>query len=99
MARVSIEIPEDLKALAQRRADEAGHANLEQYIEALIRADAADTADLGGPAHLTFESDGELEALLTRRDNDEPSIEATPEFWEQLRRRARNGPNGGPVGP
>lgn len=93
MARLIIDLPDDLMALAHARAVETGHASLEQYLEALIRADIeANEVDLGGPAHLTFESEDELEALLARRANDEPSIEVTPEFWQQLKERARRAP-------
>lgn len=94
MAHLSIQLPDDVLALARTRAAEVGYASVEDYIGALIRADADNVADndyddLGGPPHLSFRSDEELEALLNSRlDDERPSIEATPEFWRDLKRRA-----------
>ena|ERR671913_1241014 len=86
MTRVSIELPEDLRAKAEARAAEAGHRDVGAYIESLIRADADEASeDPGAPAHLTFDSREELEALLSERLKGGPSIEVTPEFWRNLR--------------
>jgi hypothetical protein len=97
MSRHSIELPPDLEAKAAARAAEAGFDTIEQYLESLVRADAAD--DLGAPDHLRVEDQDELEAMLTSRlDDDRPSIEATPQFWDDLRRRIaeRRGKAGSP---
>lgn len=90
MTRLSIDLPEDVKAKLEARASRAGHATVEEYIQSLLRDEAAEEAeDYGGPAHLTFSSDDELESFLVRRiaDTGEP-VEATPQFWADLKRRA-----------
>ena len=89
MARLSIQIPDDLRPLAEARAAEAGHGSVEAYVEALLRADL-DAVDL---------EDEDVEALLLRRlDSPEPGIEVTPQFVEAFKRRQterRQRPGGG----
>jgi hypothetical protein len=86
MARISIELPEDLKAKVEVRAAESGHRDVGAYIESLIRADADDASeDPGAPAHLTFSNREELEAIISERLEGGPSIEVTPQFWKSLR--------------
>jgi hypothetical protein len=54
------------------------------------RATGAGT-NLGGPPHLQARTTDELEALLRQRLEDGgPGIEATPEFWARLKKRARH---------
>ena len=91
MARLSIQLPEDLRTKVEARASEAGHASVEDYVEALLRADLdAEEVDYGAPPHLTVNSDTELEALLLERlESTEPGIEATPEFWSRLHEEAK----------
>jgi hypothetical protein len=43
MSRHSIELPPDLAEKAAARAAEAGFDTVEQYLEALVRADAGDS--------------------------------------------------------
>ena len=92
MARLSVELPDELRRKVETRAAESGHPTVEQYVQALIRADAefSTDADLGGPPHLEVGTDDELESLLAQMlDSGEPSIEATPELWARLEERAR----------
>jgi hypothetical protein len=92
MSRHSIELPPDLEAKAAARAAESGCASIEEYLESLVRADA-EGEDFGAPDHLTVKDDRELEALLQDRlKDDRESIDAAPEFWEELHRdlRTRN---------
>ena len=91
MARISIQLPEDLRSKAQARASEVGHASVEDYVEALLRADLhAEGVEYGAPPHLTMTSETELEALLLERlESTEPGIEATPEFWSRLNEEAK----------
>jgi hypothetical protein len=90
MTRLSIDLPEDVTQRLAARATRAGHPSVEEYIASLLRAEAVDAQDdLDAPPHLSFSSDEELEAILVRRiDDGEGSIEATPEFWQQLKREA-----------
>ena len=91
MARLSIQLPDELRTKAEARAAEAGHASVEQYVEALVRADVQGADEnYGAPGHLSPADDTQLEALLVRRlENTEPGVEATPQFWEKLREEAR----------
>jgi hypothetical protein len=74
MARISIELPEDLKAKVEVRAAESGHRDVGTYIESLIRADADDAfEDPGAPS------------LIRERMEGGPSVELTPQFWKSLR--------------
>ena len=69
------------------RAAESGYGTVEEYLESLVRADA-ESQDFGAPEQLHVENAAELESLLLKRLNDDrPSIEATPQFWEDFRRR------------
>jgi hypothetical protein len=90
MARLCFETPEDLKNKVAAQAVEPGHASVEQYVEALGRADAnhAEYAELGGPDHLRIGTSDELEARLLRGlEEGGPSIELTPAFWHAVKDR------------
>jgi len=89
MTRLSIDLPEDVKTRLEARAARSGHGTVEEYVQALLRAEADEPSeDYAAPAHLTFSTDEELEAMLLQRVNDpRPGIEATPEFWEDFKRR------------
>ena len=92
MARLNINLSEELRTDAEARAAEDGHATVEAYVEALIREDLArgqaTAPDPDAPAHLSFRNQEELEALLLEGLQSGPAVEATPEFWEDLKRRA-----------
>ena len=77
MPSLSIQIPDDLRGKLEARAAEAGHGTLEQYVEALIRADVE--ADI----------DPELEAELLK-GLASPAREMTPADWEEMRRQLRD---------
>jgi hypothetical protein len=92
MIRLNVELTEDLRRKAEARASESGHASLETYVEALVRADTEGEveADLGAPSHLNITTTASLESLLlSRLEAGGPSVEATPEFWDALKARAR----------
>lgn len=88
MTRVSIDLPDDLRAKAEARAAEAGHGTLEQYLRALLHA------DIGTGEFL----DEDLEELVLQRLDDRPSIEFTPQFAQDfkdaIRRRRQAGGSG-----
>ena len=78
MGRLSIRLPDDLRPRAEARATEAGHASVEEYVEALLRADL----------EAVEAEDDDIEALLLERlDPAEPGIELTPEFFEEFKRQ------------
>ena len=90
MATLRVELPEDLRRKVEARATESGHATVEQYVQALLRADADAAEDVGGPPHLAVGTADELEAVLERRlDVGGPGVDATPEFWQRLKDRGR----------
>jgi hypothetical protein len=64
MARLSIQLPEEVKAIAETRAAASGHASLDEYLEWLIRADAGD--DFGAPEHLRPQSQAQLGHYLRK---------------------------------
>jgi plasmid stability protein len=91
MTRLSIDLPEDVRAKLEARANRSGHSSIEEYIQSLLQEEADEAGEeYEAPPHLTFSSDEELEAILVRRI-DEPGelIEATPEFWSNLKRQAQ----------
>jgi hypothetical protein len=75
MARLSVQIPDELRARAEARAAEAGHSSLDAYLESLLRA------DLEAPEV----EDDDLEQLLLARLDSGPGVEVTPEFVEQFK--------------
>ena len=79
---IQLHLPDDLRQRLAARAAESGFATVEQFAEALLRAEA----------------DGEhvpdhVEAELTHRlDNPAPGIELTPEFEAAFVDEIRNRP-------
>lgn len=81
MATLKVELPDDVKVLAEARAAEAGCANVGQYLADLVRGDAA-----GAPPQLTVDSDQQLESLLLQRLDGEP-VEMNAADFEQMREK------------
>jgi hypothetical protein len=92
MARLSIELPDDVKAKAEIRAAESGHQTVEAYLASLIRADADGAGeDFGAPASLTFKSQKQLETMLLE-GLASPASDMTGADWADLKRKALNRP-------
>jgi hypothetical protein len=91
MVRLNIDLPEDVKARLDALAVRTGHASVEEFVQALLRTEAQveeEAEDYGAPAHLSYQTDQELEAkLLERLRDDRPGVEATDQFWENFKRR------------
>ena len=85
MARVSIEIPDELRNKVVNRLSETGHATLEQYVQWLVLEDA-DAVDYGAPEDVKVHSRAHLETLV-REALDSPSREMTAADWDDMRRR------------
>jgi hypothetical protein len=64
MTRLLIELPEEVENQIHARAIAAGCATTEEYVHALILADAADP---GVPAALSFKTEDHLERFLIGR--------------------------------
>lgn len=91
MARLSIELPEDLRAKAEVRAAESGHKTVEDYLAALVKADANGAGeDYGAPPGLVFHTQKQLEAMLLEGIAS-PASEMTAVDWQELKRRVREG--------
>ena len=74
MSHALVRLPEELRRLAESRAAETGHDNIDDYVADLVRADTG------------LDLSGSLEAeLLEGLDSGAP-IELTPELRKQLRR-------------
>jgi hypothetical protein len=82
MTRLSIEIPDDLKALLDARAAEAG-CTLEGYVESLVRTEAQ-TIEYCAPPHLKCESRQKLEALALE-GLATPTRGLTVVDWDRMR--------------
>ncbi|SRR5258706_2179783 len=83
MTRVTIELTEDLRSKAAARAAESGHATIEEYVQDLLRVDAARPAiDATLAARLQPQDRAHLEQMLDKGMNS-PATDTTPEEWEQ----------------
>jgi hypothetical protein len=90
MPRLSIELSERTKALAEARATQGGHASVDEYLEELIRSDA--DQDFGAPTDLKIE-DSSTTRLVQLLDDAEASSESemSDEDWAALCRRVSAG--------
>ena len=77
MPPLSINLTNELKAIAEARASESGHRSIDDYVSSLIRADADQ------------ELDPELEAQLLAALDSGPARELPPDFWDNLKQLAR----------
>jgi hypothetical protein len=84
MATLTIQVPEEIKALAEARAAEAGCADVGEYVARLISGEAA-----VAPEGLSVESDAMLEALLLRR-LDGASVEMDEADFGRMRSALRD---------
>jgi hypothetical protein len=84
MPRLTIELTEQTKAIAEARATESGHSTLDEYIESLVRADAAQ--DFGAPSDLQVEPNARLIELLDEAEAS-PESEMTDADWAEMCRR------------
>lgn len=84
MTSISIPVSEELKAQVEARAAEGGYANVEAYVETVLRA-----AALGGPDGLGIGSEEELEALLLSR-MDGPWVEMDDPDFARIRAKVQD---------
>jgi hypothetical protein len=88
MARITLELPDDIRARLEARAAKAGRKSVEEHLAALIQADLhePDDVDYGAPEHLTVRSAADLDEKLTH-GMASPAREMTPADWDELERR------------
>jgi len=84
MTRLLIELPEEIESQIHARAVAAGCATTEEYIHALIFADAADP---GAPPRLSIKSEDQLESLLLGRVDSADKGEMTDSDFDAIRDR------------
>jgi Arc/MetJ-type ribon-helix-helix transcriptional regulator len=89
MTRLMIELPEDLEEKLHVRARQGGYADAQDYVRALIEADANELAGNGAPEHLTFHNKSELEKLLVQGIKSGDSREISAAEWDEKRRKLR----------
>jgi hypothetical protein len=74
MASVNLNLPDEVKAVAEARAAESGFPSLDKYVEELVRADAGASEDV----------DDDLEQLLASR-LDGPTVEMNDADFASIR--------------
>jgi hypothetical protein len=78
MGRISLDLPDVLLNAAKSKAAEGGYDSIESYLTALLESEVA-------------VSDEALEAMLIERlDDPRPNIEATDDFWRDLKAKVRS---------
>ena len=85
MTRLSIDIPDELRAKLEARAAETGDETIERYVERLIRDDA-EGIDHGAPEHLRAKSRQHLEELLAE-GLESPARQMTADDFDAMRRK------------
>jgi plasmid stability protein len=90
MARITLEVPEDIRSKLEARAAQAGRKSVEEHVAALIRADLDseehEDIDYGAPEHLKVRTAEELEAKLIE-GMASPAREMTAADWDEMERR------------
>jgi antitoxin ParD1/3/4 len=77
MASIQITLPDELKEFVDSEAAACGYEGPGQYVQELLRV------------AWKQKSKSELEAKLVEATESGPTVEATPEFWTELRTRVR----------
>ena len=81
---MTIRFPDELLAKAEARAAQAGHASVEEYLNALVKLDAGGAADVGVDP-LSPVGDAEVEAMLLRRlESRDRDVAGSPELWKRF---------------
>lgn len=88
MTRLSIELADDVKEKLEAQAARWGHVSVEEYVQAVLSAEAEELQeDYNAPSRVTYSNSDELEAVLAARmKNPAPGIEATPDYWANLKK-------------
>ncbi len=76
MATVTISLPDSLKAFVESQIASKGYGNVSEYFRSLVREAQV------------RENDARLEALLLEGLASGEAVEATPEFWSDLKKEA-----------
>jgi len=85
MAKLTLELPDELSDRLGARAVEEGYGSVEAYVAGLIRDDVEEV-DFGVPDHLRVRSASDLEAKLME-GLASPASEMTDGDWAEMRGR------------
>ena len=83
MATLTLQVSDELKAMAEARASEAGFKDLGEFVAQLIMDEAA-----GAPDRLTINSEDELNKLLQARATG-PFVEMDAADFQQIREKLK----------
>ena len=91
MARLTLDLPQELQAKLRVRAAETGHETIEGYVQALLQSDAdaagvSEGEDYPSPEHLTVRSQEDLAAKLLEGLESGPATEMTSQDWDDIQR-------------
>jgi antitoxin ParD1/3/4 len=75
MSSIAVPLPDELKAFVESEAAAAGYHDSAQYVRAVLHS------------LWQHKSREALEATLVNRIDGPPGIEATPQFWSDLKTR------------
>jgi antitoxin ParD1/3/4 len=89
MTRLMVDLPEDLEAKLQTRAIQEGFVDPQEYVRALIAADAAQLTRPLAPLHLTVSTKSELEKMLIEGLESGESSEMMASDWDEKRRKLK----------
>jgi antitoxin ParD1/3/4 len=90
MTRLMVDLPADLEAKLQARAVQGGFADPQEYVRALIVADAAQLPRTLAPEHLTIGTKSDLEKLLLEGLESGESAEITASEWDEKRQKLKD---------
>jgi antitoxin ParD1/3/4 len=76
MATVTISLPDSLKVFVESQMASKGYGNVSEYFRSLVREAQV------------RENEARLEALLLEGLTSGEAVEATPEFWSDLKKEA-----------
>ena len=83
---MTIQLPDDVRAQAERQAKAAGFASVDEYLADLVREDGEEYPDTTRVGPSTYRNREELEALLAETLGCEwKTIDEA--FWEERRRK------------
>lgn len=77
MTTMNVSLPEEMKAFVDEQITSGGYSTASEYIRELVREAQKRVAR------------EKLETLLLEGLNSGPGVEATPQFWDDLRRRVK----------
>jgi hypothetical protein len=91
---MTITLPDEMKDELERKAQVAGFASVDQYVLYTLRFQSDERIEelptMPVPEELVIKSLDDLEAKIRDGLTSGPAIRATPELWDNLRRRAES---------